>query len=153
MVRLYVSAFPVFTSEGPPAVCMPTCCTAHRASVTGAQHSANRAVLWCSGQCVSSVRACVPTKKYFTFRSRHCPLCTLYSVRCQIKKFSQLADLITSGKLLGIIMTSRYFPPLVFHSAAATKVSVQCTERHPIHFSPNNSTFRNTSIPASSAVH
>jgi len=51
-------------------------------------------------------------------------------------------------------MTSRYFPPFVFHSAAATKVSVECKGRHPslTDTLQCNSTFRNTSIRASPAV-
>jgi hypothetical protein len=119
---VYVNACPIITSGGPPAACRTACCTAQRVCV----------------------RACLQT--YFTFCCRHCHLCTLHSVRCQIKKLSQLADLITS-------MTSRYFPPFALHSAAATKVSVQCTERHPslTDTLQPNSRFRNTPIPASAA--
>ena len=77
MVCLYVSAFPIITSGGPPAARRPTSCTAQ-------EHS-----LKCCGTvgCVSSaktclcacVRTCVPTKKHFPFRSLHSPaLCLLY---------------------------------------------------------------------------
>ena len=46
------------------------------ASVTGAQHSTNRAVLWCSGLRVSSVRACL--QRNILHFAADTALCVLY---------------------------------------------------------------------------
>lgn len=80
-------------------------------------------MLWYSGLCLFCQNLFVCVRAYVraykeTFSisqsTQPCPLSTLYSVRCEIKKLSQLADPIKSGQCLAIIISPRYtyLPPL-----------------------------------------